>query len=137
MVNSAKQKGSGGELELASLLTGYAAVIGVPLTLTRNLDQSRNGGHDILGLEKYKLAVEVKRVEILAVEVWWRQAEESARVLGFVPVLAYRQNRTPWRFRIRGWVYPCQTAMVVTLGTQEFGSWFQAYLRSHEDAGQS
>lgn len=123
-----KAKGASGERELAGLLEGYSALVGVQLNLVRNLEQTRDGGHDIIGLEAYKLAVEVKRVEVLAVSVWWRQAVQSAERLGFDPVLAYRQNRKPWRFRIRGWVYPCQKPLTVDLTDDQFVLWFQSRL---------
>lgn len=85
-----RDKGGKGERE-------FLKALGVELgiTLERNLQQSRSGGADCLGLESY--AIEVKRCEQLQLKSWWVQSVEQAADDGRVPVLAYRQNRHPWR----------------------------------------
>ena len=97
----ARNKGARGEREAIALLAGWLTEV-VPdrcPELKRNLMQSREGGHDLVGLDW--LAVEVKRHETLSVGSWWKQTVAQADRLGAVPFLMYRQNRTPWRFRIR------------------------------------
>ena len=98
MVN-ARNKGASGERELAMLLMGWGLEIGVKLDLERNLEQWRSGGHDLIGVPG--LAIEVKRVEVLAVASWWQQAVRQAERVKAVPMLAYRGNRKPWRFMVR------------------------------------
>lgn len=67
--------------------------------LTRNLDQTRDGGHDILGLDGW--AIEVKRyAQVLPADLvrFWTQAcEQSARIDGTRPVLCFRADRREWR----------------------------------------
>lgn len=83
-----RNKGKAGEREFAKLL-GEA----LGIEFNRNLDQVRNGGYDLIGLEQ--LAIEVKRQENLAVGSWWKQALSQAKE-GQTPILAYRQSRKPW-----------------------------------------
>lgn len=88
---SERNKGKSGERELGRLLgerLGY--------DVTRNLDQSRDGGCDLIGVGAF--ALEVKRQEKLALVSWWAQACEQAARAGLIPCLAYRQSRRPWRF---------------------------------------
>lgn len=124
----AKAKGANGERELAALLTSWAAGF-VELKLTRNLDQVRGGGHDLNGLEEhYGLAVEVKRVEQKAINSWWSQAVRQAEAAGCTPLLAWRQNRQPWRFRVRVHIWPCEKAIDADLEELEFRKWFLAHI---------
>lgn len=127
MVNG-RAKGADGERELAGILERWGAQAGVKLELKRNLEQVRGGGHDLVGLEPYGLAVEVKRVEQLSLNAWWQQACRQARSIQCLPVLAWRQNRKPWAFRTRAWVYPCQQLLDVDMNEDGFRAWFQAHL---------
>ena len=90
-----RAKGASAERELAKLLSGM-----VDAKVVRNLQQTRDGGHDLDGLP---FAVEVKRQEVLRVRQWWEQAVEQGECCGKFPVLAYRKSRHPWRF-----VLPCR-----------------------------
>jgi hypothetical protein len=132
-----KAKGSAGERELAALLTSYALDSGVRLDLARNLEQTRGGGHDLTGLEQYNMAVECKRVEALAVTAWWRQAVRQADAINCIPVLAYRQNRKPWTFMVRVWVYPCNTALDISMTGEHFRVWFNAQIAACVTAAQT
>lgn len=101
-INS-RAKGKAGERELINELK---VLLPPELTseLTRNLDQTRDGGHDILGLGDW--ALEVKRyAEVLPADLerFWNQATEQARKDEKRPALAYRQDRRPWRVVIKGW----------------------------------
>jgi Holliday junction resolvase len=130
-LKSLKAKGSAGERELAALLTAYAHEAGVVVDLTRNLEQTRGGGHDLLGLEDYGMAVEVKRVEQMQMNSWWAQAVRQAERVDkhCIPVLAWRQNRKPWRFRVRTWIFPCSARRLdIDLELSEFKLWFQDQL---------
>ena len=90
-----RDKGRRAELE-------FLKVLGAELgeMLTRNLQQTREGGADCLCVRGW--AIEVKRCESLSRPAWWRQAVEQAERLGVQPMLAYRRNREPWRV----WVEP-------------------------------
>jgi Holliday junction resolvase len=120
-VNS-RNKGKRGERELANLLQEYLG-----RDVTRNLAQSRDGGHD-LNLEG--LALEVKRREVLALREWWDQALDQA-VDGRVPVLAYRASRRPWRFVVPGvdvgmdWCSGRDLSETVEMGIEVFCGWYR------------
>lgn len=128
-----RQKGQRGEREASVLLQEWAEPVtramGVSeIALHRNLDQSRVGGYDLLGLDW--LALEVKRHENLQVSQWWKQTVRQANA-DQIPFLMYRQNRTPWRFRVQ-----VQTAhfglrpttcghLVVDMDADNARHWFQ------------
>jgi Holliday junction resolvase len=89
-----RTKGQRGERE-------FLAVLGEELgeTLTRNLQQTREGGADCIVLKGW--AIEVKRQERLSRGAWWRQAVEQAERAGVQPMLAYRRNGEEWRVWIK------------------------------------
>lgn len=89
---SQRNKGKRGELELAHLLEENLGV-----SVTRNLMQTREGGYDLNGLP---VALEVKRQERVTLPQWWQQVCEQGGRAGKLPVLAWRGNRQPWRFRV-------------------------------------
>lgn len=123
-----KIKGAIGERELASLLTLWGTEVGMGLALQRNLDQVRDGGHDLTGLEDWGLAVECKRHETLSINAWWGQAVRQGVKAKAIPVLAYRQNRKPWKFRIRAWAWPCAQQLDIDMEADEFKKWFQSVI---------
>ena len=63
----------------------------------RNLDQTRDGGGDIVC---GRWLIEVKRVQRASLPAWWRQAVASAKARGLTPCLWYRADRSPWRVRV-------------------------------------
>jgi hypothetical protein len=91
---ASRRKGLGGEREVAE---GFRAA-----------------GHQVRGLEgegdwlcvnprvpgQPLLHLECKRAERLKLPEWTRQAESEAPV-GAVAIVAYRQNREPWRVSLR------------------------------------
>ena len=94
MVNS-RNKGARGERLFSNAmfeLTGIES--------QRNLEQSRNGGHDLVGLP---FAVEVKHYSTLTrsqIVGFWQQALVQSQECGLPPALAYKENRKPWKVRI-------------------------------------
>lgn len=71
---------------------------GLTNELSRNLDQTRSGGHDILGLDGW--AIEVKRyAQVLPADLerFWEQAVDQAKRCNQEPVLCYRADRRQWR----------------------------------------
>jgi len=103
MVNS-RTKGHNGEREFIHYLEENGIT-----GLTRNLDQTRDGGSDILGLPK--LCIEVKRCETLNIEKWWQQTLNEIRGKQ-IPVLAYRQSRKPWTIVTLGNIIYSQAPIV-------------------------
>jgi len=87
-INS-RQKGKSGELEVVHLLREELG-----LETTRNLDQWRDGGSDILGVEGW--AIEVKRAKTPNIKSWWEQAVRQAGDVKS-PALWYRLDRKYWR----------------------------------------
>jgi len=93
MGSKSRNKGADGERELINLIRDNTG-----LKLERNLAQSFGGGHDLLGLEDW--AIECKRyhvVDLSAKKIFWRQAVDQAKRIDKRPVVAYREDRRPWR----------------------------------------
>lgn len=94
-INS-RNKGSSGERQLIQEL---GELLG--LEMKRNLEQTRMGGHDILGLPGW--ALEVKRYAKIResdLERFWAQAVEQALLVNAIPALAYREDFRSWRMRV-------------------------------------
>ncbi len=85
-----RRRGGDAERELAKLL---AERLGI--AVSRNLQQTRDGGYDLL-LTGWSL--EVKRaVARSRLADWWRQTVQQAEQAKRKPALAYRLDRRPWR----------------------------------------
>jgi len=114
----ARMKGQDGEREVIKLIQPF-----VQDQLKRNLNQTREGGYDVVGIEW--MALEVKRQETLDVENWWKQTLKQAGDLK-VPVLVYRQNRKAWQVVMWGGVggYGCR----VTISMWDFIAWLKLEL---------
>jgi Holliday junction resolvase len=89
-----KSKGSAGEREFANILQD----IFPKLEISRNIDQVRDGGADIIAVEPF--AVEVKRCQTLLINNWRKQAVSQVTKRNPIPVIAYRQNRRQWRIQL-------------------------------------
>lgn len=98
-INS-RAKGAAAEREFCKELADYLGDVLVE-PLKRNLEQTRKGGHDIVGLEGY--AIEVKRYRVIKegdIARFWAQAVEQAKRVEAQPVLVYREDFCSWRVRI-------------------------------------
>lgn len=100
---SSKRKGAAAEREAARTLWAilepvYSGLGREVPDIQRNLMQTREGGYDLVGLDW--IALEVKRQERANVEAWWRQAVQQTGP-GQIPVLMWRQNHQPWRYRVQ------------------------------------
>ena len=104
-INS-RAKGKAGELEFAKLIEQRTGV-----KLTRNLAQTRQGGHDLIvsggpaALAQFlgQFAIEVKRAKTATPVVrygWWTQTVRQAERAGLVPLLAHRRDREGWLIAI-------------------------------------
>jgi len=89
----ARDKGQRGEREMCDLLkdAGFGSAI------SRNLEQVRNGGADIVCIEG--LNIEVKRCQTFELKKWWAHLASNTVHNNF-PVLCYRKNRQPWSFLV-------------------------------------
>lgn len=116
---SSQLKGKAGEREVADMLF-YAT----GKMVTRNLDQTRNGGHDLDGVPG--LSIEVKRQERLNINTWWKQTTRQANQVEGIPVLAYRQNYKPWKFIV--------TNEKVYMDKPTFLDWLNQYLLDNPGA---
>ncbi len=83
-------KGKDGERELIRHLRNLLGI-----ELTRNLDQVRDGGSDILGLEGF--FIKCKRSKASHINGWWTQAVHQAKANQGKPALCYRVDRCQWR----------------------------------------
>lgn len=98
-----RTKGQTGEREVCKLLNDIYKEVYAFLQMPfpekdiaqRNQNQSAVGGCDISNTCNF--AFEVKRQEQLAINTWWKQTLVSAKELGKIPVLIYRQNGKKWR----------------------------------------
>lgn len=100
-INS-RAKGAGAEREFSRLILDHLGA-----ELRRNLEQSRQGGHDLVpvGTDPVSraldgFAIEVKRYREISPAMlagFWRQATEQARRAAKVPALAVRADRQEWR----------------------------------------
>ncbi|MDQ3580514.1 MAG: hypothetical protein M3495_02290 [Pseudomonadota bacterium] len=87
-MTDSRRKGKAGEREAALLLQDLLGT-----AVVRNLTQTRDGGHDLIGIAGW--SVEVKRAAKPRIAEWWAQAARQAN--GARPVLIYRVDRRPWR----------------------------------------
>lgn len=112
MTSAAKQKGSAAEREAASIIN---SVLGTDVK--RNLEQSRgiSTADIIVPFEGKIYFVEVKRRETLSRIAWFKQAESHAvGVPNGVPVVAYKQNRLPWKVYWRNPRHSKMEALLLT-----------------------
>lgn len=134
------QKGSTGERELAGLFNTW-----FNWDCERKLGQAREGGCDI---EWPPFAFEVKRREVLDVPTWWYQVWTAAKHLdeaqplesiygryytdvdpgveGWIPVLAYRQNRKSWSFCVPAHFIKLEKGYI-TLTEPIFKNWIREH----------
>jgi len=93
-----RTKGAAGEREFCKLLSAELEYLGVDASLSRNLQQARDGGYDIDGLDM--LAIEIKRAKKPDIRAWWCQCVLQSYESDRTPVLAYRLDNQKWRVRM-------------------------------------
>lgn len=111
------KKGKAGEREAANWL---AKIFNLSEAPTRNLKQTREGGHDLNGFQPF--CIEVKRQETLAKRDWWLQVTSSVTEEYNIPVVMYRQNRKKWKFLISA-IYIGVDTGFIELEAREFELW--------------
>jgi hypothetical protein len=95
MPNS-RLKGKNGELQFLKVMRQHLGSVDI----SRNLDQTRDGGHDVLGLP---FAVEIKRYKKITksdLARFWKQTVEQSDQVNMPPALAYREDNKEWRIRL-------------------------------------
>lgn len=128
-----RNKGHDGEREVVKLLQPIVELILGEKKLQRNLTQTRQGGHDICGLDF--LAIEVKRCETLEVDKWWRQTlKQAEQADGAIPVLIYRRNREKWNVVMFGRVGTMLCRVQIDMST--FGLWLCEELKDRVRRGE-
>ena len=142
----ARIKGQKGEREVVALLQpvvdkvfGFNEMGHSIHKLERNLDQTRDGGHDIDGLDGF--SIEVKWCEQFQINKWWKQTLDQA--LGNkenirYPILFYRKSHNPWRMKTfvtlqsGDWAVKHDT-FVATFEVDEALKYFEWLLRNRVD----
>ena len=92
-INS-RAKGAAGEREFAEWLFYHLKLKTKP---TRNLEQVRLGGADIIDVPPF--IFEVKRCQQLDLRKWWIKLLKDS-MDSEIPVVAFRKNNHPWSFLI-------------------------------------
>jgi len=121
---AAIHKGKAGEREFCNWLD---ANFRLPHKPTRNLDQTRSGGVDVIYAP---FAFEVKRRESIDLKSWWIQVKKGAAILGLEPVVAFRQNRKPWEFLISAKHIGCELGYM-RLDEKTFKLWAEGVWSDH------
>jgi hypothetical protein len=142
MAINSRSKGQRGEREVRDILQKVMDEVGREMDLPfvpevkRNLMQSMEGGHDLVGIPG--LAVEVKFCETLQQEKWWDQAVVQGSRAGADPVLLYRKRNVKWRARLWGMLgisdyghEDCFIAHPVDVSMDEFLTWFEGHLTAY------
>lgn len=101
VATAGQQKGKAGERDVICRLQPIVSHVYItagltPPVLQRNLNQSRSGGEDILGIDW--MSIEVKNHTKLNVGAWWLQALRQAGTKK-IPILIYKDGRK-WRVRL-------------------------------------
>lgn len=102
MTNS-RNKGKSGEYEVIKILTDELGGGADKLEFKRDIEQYRQGdlGDVICNDPAFPFTVEVKRYRqgVHAQPQWWDQVCTAAQACNKLPLLVYRYDRMPWRWR--------------------------------------
>lgn len=102
MTNS-RNKGKSGEYEVIKILTDELGGGADKLEFKRDIEQYRQGdlGDVICNDSAFPFTVEVKRYRqgVHAQPQWWDQVCTAAQACNKLPLLVYRYDRMPWRWR--------------------------------------
>lgn len=155
MTINIRAKGQNGEREIADMMNlvvmrvmkdlghSEADVLAVANTVQRNQNQSAVGGNDLSNT--FGLSIEVKRQEDLSINAWWKQCAEAAARNGELPVLAYRQNRKPWRMRLpvalplpnNAQLGQGYQAVIGEINESDFKLWLYHWIRAKISSGEA
>jgi len=140
---NARVKGGTGEREMASILNGLLLQVMKELnyseedinksvrTIQRNSNQTAVGGADLTNT--FGLAIEIKRVEILDVNSWWKQTCAQAARNQEWPLLLYRQNHKGWKAVTYAY-YPVDGQPAICYRSEmmfsDFIVWYRAWIKA-------
>lgn len=134
MAINSRSKGARGEREVRDFLQKVVDEVAAEKKMLfapevkRNLMQSMEGGHDLVGIPG--IAVEVKFCENPQVDKWWEQTLKQARRTDAEPILIYRKTRAPWQV-VMFVSIPCGEEVVTcraTISLSAFLDWLHLYL---------
>ena len=131
-INS-RSKGQRGEREVRDILQFVMDGVGREMDLPfipevkRNLMQSMEGGHDLVGVPG--LAVEVKFCENLQLDKWWEQCTRQAERDGGMPVLIYRKKNVKWKVRANARLDGDAEPYTVDMSLDQYLHWFEGHLK--------
>jgi len=104
LVNS-QRKGASAEREVAALIAMHLGI-----KLKRNLEQTREGGHDLIldgESQHWPIALEIKNYAEARpgqIKEWWTQAVRQGVEANQTPVLWYKDRRR-WRVMLPGDIF--------------------------------
>ena len=115
-----KHKGKRGEQELSNILLGIDPGL-------NSRGDVHSQGSDLLILYEGTpcLSIEIKRHETLAFNSWWQQAARQAGDHGAIPVVAYRQNRKPWKFLLPASLLVLGIEGYLEINLEVFTHWYK------------
>ncbi len=131
---NSRTKGASGERELICILQETIDRVGIVAKLERNLEQTRYGGADMVGLSW--LSGEVKRCEVLQLNKWWNKLVGITKE-GQVPAIFYRRNKEQWKVHTRVRMKTVDGKMVLMVGSVDIDDWlvwFENELRGRSGA---
>lgn len=138
MAINSRSKGQRGEREVRDFLQKVVDEVAFEKKMLfapevkRNLMQSMEGGHDLVGIPG--IAVEVKFCENPQVDKWWEQTLKQASRANSIPVLIYRKTRNPWQVVLFVSI-PCGDEHIgcrATISLSAFLDWLHLYLMNSE-----
>ena len=123
MAINSRIKGAAGEREFCKWLQ---MALDLEETPTRNLEQVRSGGADVMDVPPF--CFEVKRCQQIDLRSWWIQVKKAKTESNPVPIVAYRPNNQPWRFLISARYLELEKGYII-LEEFEFRTWIQKYYK--------
>jgi Holliday junction resolvase len=122
---ASRDKGQRGEREVCKILERHLGT-----EFKRNLMQTAEGGHDVLGLKG--CAIEVKRCEKLSLEKWWKQTTVQAKEVSSMPVLFYRRNNEEWTvavptYSLMNWITVPMEKNYALMSVVQFVAFYSQY----------
>lgn len=139
MAINSRSKGQRGEREVRDILQKVVDEVAAEKKMLwapevkRNLMQSMEGGHDLVGIPG--LSVEVKFCEHPQVDKWWEQTLQQAERVNGIPVLIYRKTHAKWQVVMLGGLPLADEHLRcrVTIALSAFLDWLHAYLHEYLD----
>ena len=91
--STSRTKGHNFERLICKMINEQMTSSGLPYSVSRNLDQTRDGGSDILGLNNYTIECKRHAKGCRPQKAWWDQVTAAAGET--TPLLIYKFDRSP------------------------------------------